>query len=270
MAEGKKSFVLYTDQIGIFDKLSHEQAGKLIKHIFCYVNDENPTGDFVTELAFESIKQQLKRDLNKWEVEMSDRSTSGKEGNLKRWHKDLYDQYKGGKITLETALDKAKESKKSPPDKKASPPIAKVADNVTVNDNDNVIDNDNETVNNKGDKKIYPSDVYKCYDLCIKHFEKHLLPKKEKDKCNWLDTIDKLRRIEKIRYSKIVEIVKYTRNSWWKKNFLSMAKLRKKNGEGVMYIVVFYENMKPNETKEGTTGQEYSEDWMRKLYNDLG
>ena len=56
MAEGKKSFVLYTDQFGIFEKLSDEQAGALIKHIYLYCSDEHPKGDFVTELAFESIK----------------------------------------------------------------------------------------------------------------------------------------------------------------------------------------------------------------------
>ena len=40
MAEGKKSFILYVDQRGTFNKLSDEQAGKLIKHIFAYVSDE--------------------------------------------------------------------------------------------------------------------------------------------------------------------------------------------------------------------------------------
>ena len=68
MAEGKKGFVLYVDQRGIFDKLPDEKAGKLIKHIFSYVNDENPnTDDLLIDIAFESIKQQLKRDLKKYE-----------------------------------------------------------------------------------------------------------------------------------------------------------------------------------------------------------
>ena len=78
MAKGKKSFVLYTDQFGIFEKLDDEQAGILIKHIFKYVNDENPEGDFVTELAFESIKQQLKRDLKKFESKKLQWSEAGK------------------------------------------------------------------------------------------------------------------------------------------------------------------------------------------------
>lgn len=78
MAKGKKSFVLYTDQIGIFSKLTDEQAGLLIKHIYAYCNDEEPKGDFVTELAFESIKQALKRDLKKFEGKKEQWSAAGK------------------------------------------------------------------------------------------------------------------------------------------------------------------------------------------------
>ncbi len=79
MAKDKKSFVLYCDQKGIWDKLDDAQAGKLIKHIIAYVNDEGPTApDFVTELAFESIKQQLKRDLKKWEDQLNQRIDAGK------------------------------------------------------------------------------------------------------------------------------------------------------------------------------------------------
>ena len=60
MAENKKSFILYCDQKGVWDKLDDAQAGRLVKHIIAYVNDENPVApDFVTELAFEPIKQSL-------------------------------------------------------------------------------------------------------------------------------------------------------------------------------------------------------------------
>lgn len=79
MATDKKSFILYCDQKGVWDKLNNEQAGKLIKHIIAYVNDENPqTDDFITELAFEPIKQHLKRDLKKWEKQYDQRVEAGK------------------------------------------------------------------------------------------------------------------------------------------------------------------------------------------------
>lgn len=81
MAKDKKSFLMYTDQQGTFNLLPDEMAGKLIKHIFAYVNDENPaTPDLYLQLAFEPIKQQLKRDLKLYEDVCKKRSESGKLG----------------------------------------------------------------------------------------------------------------------------------------------------------------------------------------------
>lgn len=67
MAEDKKSFVGYSDWISTFDMLSNEEAGKLIKHLLAYVNDKNPEDleDRVLKVAFEPIKNQLKRDFEK-------------------------------------------------------------------------------------------------------------------------------------------------------------------------------------------------------------
>jgi len=68
MADNKKSFLLYCDLIHTVQKLSDEQAGKLFKHVLEYVNDLNPeTEDLLTEVCFEPIKQNLKRDLRKYE-----------------------------------------------------------------------------------------------------------------------------------------------------------------------------------------------------------
>jgi hypothetical protein len=79
MAENKKSFVAYSDWYGIFKALPDDVAGKLIKHIFSYVNDENPiTDDYVINALFEPIKNALKRDLVKWENERQQRSDAGK------------------------------------------------------------------------------------------------------------------------------------------------------------------------------------------------
>ena len=79
MAEGKKSFVLYSDQRTIIDMLSDEKAGKLLKHMFAYVNDENPVSDDpLILLAFEPIKLQMKRDLIKWKSTKEVRSEAGK------------------------------------------------------------------------------------------------------------------------------------------------------------------------------------------------
>lgn len=112
MAKDKKGFILYADQKALFDQLPNDKAGELIKFIFAYVNDENPnTDDIIINLAFTPIKQQLKRDLKKFEETKEKRSEAGKAGANKRWQN----------IANDSKRIKA---------------IAKIADNV--NDNVNV------------------------------------------------------------------------------------------------------------------------------------
>ena len=86
MAENKKGFILYADQKELFTQLNDEQAGKLIKHIFRYVNDENPVSeDVIINIAFTPIKQHLKRDLDKFNETKERRSKAGKIGMANRW-----------------------------------------------------------------------------------------------------------------------------------------------------------------------------------------
>ena len=81
MADNKKSFIAYCDWKTIFDTLPNEEAGKLVKHLFAYVNDENPVSEnLVTNVAFSSIKQTLKRDLIKYETIISIKSHAGRAG----------------------------------------------------------------------------------------------------------------------------------------------------------------------------------------------
>ena len=86
MAKDKKGFILYADQKALFEQLPNDKAGELIKFIFAYVNDEDPvTEDLIINLAFTPIKQQLKRDLIKFEETKEKRSEAGKAGANKRW-----------------------------------------------------------------------------------------------------------------------------------------------------------------------------------------
>lgn len=149
MAEEKKSFLLYSDLKHTLNKLPNEEAGILFKTIVAYVNDESPIiENLIVDIAFEPIKQQLKRDLKNWEQKIVGRSEYGSLGNLKRWNNDLYIKVTEGKITLEEALNIAKGRKTSGSDKSCrktsgsdknhrppSLPIANVADNVNVNVN---------------------------------------------------------------------------------------------------------------------------------------
>jgi hypothetical protein len=79
MAEGKKSFIAYTDWKDTFDALPDEKAGQLIKFIYAYVNDENPkTEDVLINAVFANIKNTLKRDLKKWDKQHQQRKEAGK------------------------------------------------------------------------------------------------------------------------------------------------------------------------------------------------
>ena len=142
MAEDKKSFLLYTDLIHTVNKMPNDKAGELFKHILSYVNDLNPeTEDLIIQLTFEPIKQQLKRDLLKYKESIIDKSNAGKLGNLKRWHKDLYDKVINNQLELDNALNIAESRKVSHTDNVQSQPIAEIAVNDNVNVNDKVINN---------------------------------------------------------------------------------------------------------------------------------
>ena len=147
MAEDKKGFILYADQKELFSQLPDELAGKLIKHIMAYVNDENPVSDdIVINIAFTPIKLQLKRDLIKFEETKGRRSLAGKIGAEKRWQTIAND---GNRIQAMANDSKLKQT------------IAKIA----VNDNDNV------NVNVK-DKDIY---IYSFLNSLIEYgFDKDL------------------------------------------------------------------------------------------------
>jgi hypothetical protein len=111
MATDKKSFILYADLIHVIEKLTNEQAGILFKHVLRYVNDQNPVApDQFTEVIFEPIRQNLKRDLVKYENIREKNQSNAK----KRWDAVAFDRI---------------------------PSDAYDAVNVNVNDNDNIISN---------------------------------------------------------------------------------------------------------------------------------
>lgn len=122
MATNKKSFVIYCDMRDVFDQLPNEKAGELIKHIFSYVNDEDPKSDDVLlNVAFAPIKAQLKRDLKKWENQRQQRVDAGR-ASAKARRKSNNDN--------ERSLTTVNEAERNP------------TANVNVNDNvnDNVIE----------------------------------------------------------------------------------------------------------------------------------
>lgn len=119
MAKDKKSFVAYCDWLESFEELTDEEAGRLAKHLFRYVNDLNPEPpDKITKMCFIPIKQSLKRDLVKYEERAERARLNGA---------------KGGRPKTQKTQSVISEPKK--PD----------SDNVSVNDNDISIGRDFDT-----------------------------------------------------------------------------------------------------------------------------
>lgn len=129
MATGKKKVIVYTDWIEQFKDLTDEEAGKLIKHFFAYVNDLDPKSDRLTELLFNPIKATLKRDLIAWESKQKINVENGK---------------KGGR-------PKKKETQKNPKNpngllKTQNNPEKGVSVSVSVNDSNNINTNNVESI----------------------------------------------------------------------------------------------------------------------------
>ena len=127
MATGKKSFIAYADWKNTFDELENEDAGALIKHIFAYVNDEEPKSESVLIRAiFANIKATLKRDLDKWDTQLLQRSEAGKRSAELR------------------ALNKVNDRSTLVESRARNP-----TDSVSVSVNDNVIQSNNSLYNRK-------------------------------------------------------------------------------------------------------------------------
>jgi hypothetical protein len=165
MAENKKSFVLYTDSQGLVNQLPDEVAGRLLKHIYSYVNDENPVSDeLLLNIAFEPIKMQLKRDLVKWENQIEQRKQAGKRSAEQR------------------ALTKSNER---------SVPLNEKQRNPTVNDNVSVNVNVNDNVINKRVNKFTAPTLLEVQTYFIENgFNKDLAKRAFDyyDVANWKDS----------------------------------------------------------------------------------
>ncbi len=161
MAQGKKSFVAYADWKDVFDELPDSDAGALIKHIFAYVNDENPTTDSVLiKAVFANIKSTLKRDLNKWESQVEQRSLAGKKSAEKR------------------ALTKNNEIERNPTVVEIRARNPTVSDNVSVNVNvsEKVILLEKETKDIKKGKSLSLNPKIKDIEERRKDFNESLKP----------------------------------------------------------------------------------------------
>lgn len=88
MAQGKTSFILYTDLLSVIKKIvlkdredKTNNSGELFLHILEYVNDNDPIPiNFIVDMVFEPIKTTLKRDLKKFEFYIDKQRENGAKG----------------------------------------------------------------------------------------------------------------------------------------------------------------------------------------------
>lgn len=93
-------------------------------------------------------------------------------------------------------------------------------------------------------------EVRNCYLQCYSLFDDDLRPQNNKDTIAWHDTIEKLNRLDKLQFNDIVLITQAARNDkFWKKNFLSLVKLRRKDKDKIPYWKVFKEKFKFEKSK---------------------
>lgn len=154
MAEDKKSFILYADYIGVVRKLPIEKAGELFLTILEYVNDEDPVvEDLLLEVVFEPIKNQLRRDLKRWDSIREKRSEAGKASAEAR---------KNAKNNQQTATNLTRVELREQ---------TLTNSTVSVNDNVTVTVNDTVTVNEKGGKESLPPLNKDLSDKIMKYFK---------------------------------------------------------------------------------------------------
>lgn len=258
MAEGKKKVIVYCDWMKVFEALDDDEAGRLIKHFFRYVNDKQPEApDKLTKISFIPIELALKRDLVKWQSEVEQKRINGIVGNLKRWSPDIYKLYASNQLTLDEAVSMAK-PQVSHPDRPRSTPILKVADSVT--DNDSVIDNviNKDTLLSQVSLDDLTDNNDRLYFDIAKNFHSQFTENSKQVEIEfpnltnakyfqWTDPIRKLIILDNHTIEEIREVYKFLKeDKFWQEQIRSTAKLRQKDDNKNPYFQVLLYKSRTN------------------------
>lgn len=78
--------MLYTDYGTFVSQLSDEQAGQVLKKILDFAENgtEEPIADPMANMAWTMIKNNLVRDMDKWQTSKAERESKGKIGGIVR------------------------------------------------------------------------------------------------------------------------------------------------------------------------------------------
>ncbi len=200
MNEKKKSFLLYLDTLEILNKLSDEQAGKLLKAFLAYHSEQDLKLDPTLDLVFFSFQAQFERDAAKYKIIVDRNKINGS---------------KGGR-----PINPVKP--KEPSGLSGNPSKPRKADSVSDNDSDS----DSEVI--KTTKKYNFSEVdLQCAEWIYRLVKKVAPSSKQPNFENWANTIRLMRESDKLTHYDIKNVFTWAnKDSFWQVNILSVAKLR--------------------------------------------
>jgi len=101
----------------------------------------------------------------------------------------------------------------------------------------------------KAAEKGFSTEVESTYKSILEYFPIDLRPSNNIKQIRWKSEIEKLNRIDKHEFRRIIQVVKWARqDSFWSQNFLSLMKLRLKDKQSVPYFKVFENRIKAYKT----------------------
>lgn len=218
MAEGKKSFVLYADLLEVVEEMTNEEAGLLLKTILRYVNDLEPEVPKEIKLAFIPIKQDLKRDLEKW----NEIKTKRKAAINKRWKKNTSQVQNNTNNTNEKAKQETNTNEYAPIQINTNEYKSNDMNSVNVNVNDNVNVNvisskDDVYINNNLEQNALAETARR--EALFNKFWESYPKKKNKDKCKkWF--MNKNRKVDEALIDEMINaiLIQSTSEQWQKSN----------------------------------------------------
>lgn len=223
MATDKKGFILYSDLIHTIEKMPSNKAGELFLHILKYVNDQNPVAkDILIDIAFEPIKQSLKRDLIKYEDKRKQWSEAGKKSAEAR------------------ALAKINEGQQTSTDVESRSTVSTVNDNVNVNVIQKRILSEIKISEVPIDLQLYFKIAKDFQNLFIKNLNQRNAPIKNQQNATFKNYVDPIRLAitnNECTINDFRDVWQYLdspQGDFWKTNILSTSTLRKQIQKLVM------------------------------------
>ena len=244
----RQSFILHNDTLGVLDKLTDEQAGRLFKAISEYQITGKEPEDPIIAIIFFPFKAQFDRDDLKYEKTCERNRNNGKKGGRKK------------EVENEPIEPKPNETQINPLGSLETQHNPKEPDS----DSDSDSDSDNDILNKTiSPEKKFSEESYRFTEWYFQELAPNTVKKSFNEvlRKKWQEVYDTLAR-KGYNKDQIVRACKWARqDEFWEKNFRSPAKLNKKNPEGELYIDVFLEKSqeqkKPVSHKSPNAKDEY-------------